>query len=299
MPQRIEDYAMIGDCHTAALVGRDGSIDWLCLPRFDSPACFAALLGSPDNGRWKIAPKGEIRGVRRRYRPGTLILETEFETADGVVEVIDFMPVRDRTPDLARIVRRRPRQGADAMRAHHSIRLWFDRSMGSRHAHRFKGDRRPRHALPRHAHQVARRESAYRGRFHRYIRRETMLCAAVARFGREARDAPDANGSCDDTEQWWKQWADHCPYQGPHADLVLRSLIILKALTYLPTGGMVAAPTTSLPEFIGGPRNWDYRFCWIRDATFTLYALMLGGFTKEAIAWQQWLLRRSPEARRR
>ncbi len=147
------------------------------------PPCWAVRK----TGGGGSQPKGEIRGVRRRYRPGTLILETEFETAEGVVEVIDFMPVRDRTPDLVRIVRRRPRQGADAMRAHDSIRLWFDRSMGSRHAHRFKGDRRPRHALPRHVRQVARRKSAHRGRFHRFSRRETMLCAAVACVSREAR----------------------------------------------------------------------------------------------------------------
>ncbi len=291
MPQRIEDYAMIGDCHTAALVGRDGSIDWLCLPRFDSPACFAALLGSPENGRWRIAAKGEIRGVRRRYRPGTLILETEFETAEGVVEVIDFMPVRDRTPDLVRIVR--GVRGKVPMRCELTIRFDY-------------GSIVPWvHATPTGLKAIAGPDTLYldtsvklHGENLHTVGDFTVSAGEKQCFvlqwhasAEECADSPDANCSCDDTEQWWKQWADHCPYKGPHADLVLRSLIILKALTYLPTGGMVAAPTTSLPEFIGGPRNWDYRFCWIRDATFTLYALMLGGFTKEAIAWQQWLLR--------
>src|SRR5206468_332967 len=204
MPRLIEDYALIGDCHTAALVSRDGSIDWLCFPRFDSPACFAALLGTPNNGRWLLAPKGEIRQSRRHYRDNTLILETDYKTDSGEATVIDLTwhPSFEPAPE--------PIDTAEAL---------------------------------------------------------------------------------DATDEWWREWASHCTYKGEWSEAVLRSLITLKALTYAPSGGIVASPTTSLPEQIGSVRNWDYRFCWLRDATLTLLSLIHSGFHEESKAWQNWLRR--------
>jgi GH15 family glucan-1,4-alpha-glucosidase len=291
MPLRIEDYALIGDCHTAALVGRDGSIDWTCLPRFDSGACFAALLGTPEHGRWQIAPTSPIRQVRRRYRPGTLILETEFETCDGTATLIDFMPPRTREPDLVRLVVgreghvkfhtqlvirfdygsivpwvRRTDTGLQAIGGPDSLYLDTDVELHGKNLHTI-GD-----------FEVAAGEE----------RRFVMMWHP----SNEHRARPvNADDILKSTEDWWHHWAKDFQYDGPYKDLVLRSLITLKALTYHPTGGIVAAPTTSLPEQIGGSRNWDYRFCWLRDATFTLLALMLGGFTWEAAAWREWLLR--------
>ncbi len=291
MTQRIEDYALIGDCHTAALVGRDGSIDWLCLPRFDSGACFAVLVGTRDNGRWKIAPRGEVRKVERRYRPNTLILETDFEMDEGAVTLIDFMPERTREPHLVRIVK--GRRGKVAMRTEITIRFdygsivpWVRRTATGIEA-------------------IAGPDSVYfdtdvplEGENMHTVGEFTVSAGEQQCFGmlwhpsNEERGKPcDAPCQCDDTQRWWEEWAARCSYEGPHRDLVVRSLITLKALTYAPTGGIVAAPTTSLPEFIGGVRNWDYRFCWLRDATFTLYALMEGGYTEEAAAWCDWLLR--------
>jgi GH15 family glucan-1,4-alpha-glucosidase len=291
MAQRIEDYALIGDCHTAALVGRDGSIDWLCLPRFDSGACFAALVGESNHGRWQTAPRDPIRNTSRRYRPNTLILETDFETEEGAVTVVDFMPPRTREPSLVRIVQ--GRRGTVGMRTQLTLRFdygsivpWVRRS-------------------PTGIQAIAGPDSVYidtavelHGENMHTVGEFTVSAgqqqcfAMVWHPSNEERTSPcDANCRCDDTQQWWEQWADHCNYDGPHRDLVVRSLIILKALTYAPTGGIVAAPTTSLPEFIGDVRNWDYRFCWLRDATFTLYALMESGFTEEAAAWCNWLLR--------
>jgi GH15 family glucan-1,4-alpha-glucosidase len=291
MAQRIEDYALIGDCHTAALVGRDGSIDWLCLPRFDSGACFAALLGTKDNGRWQIAPQGEVRRTTRRYRPGTLILETDFETDDGAVTLIDFMAPRAREPNLVRIVQ--GRRGRVAMRTELTLRFdygsivpWVRKTATGIEA-------------------IAGPDSVYidtpvelRGENLHTVGEFTVSAGQQQCFGmlwhpsNEERAAPsDATCRCDDTQQWWEQWAEQCTYEGPHRDMVLQSLVALKGLTYAPTGGIAAAPTTSLPEFIGGVRNWDYRFCWLRDATLTLYALMESGFTDEAEAWCNWLLR--------
>ncbi len=282
---------MIGDCHTAALVGRDGSIDWLCLPRFDSGACFAALLGTPDHGRWQIAPQSPVRKTSRRYRPSTLILETEIETDEGIVTLIDFMPPRTKEPDVVRIVK--GRAGTVPMRTELIVRFdygsivpWVRRTDTGLKA-------------------IAGPDSVYLDTNVK-IHGENLTSVGeftVAQGDQECfvlqwhpsmedrTKSPDACCSFDDTERWWLDWSSRCTYRGPHADLVLRSLITLKALTFAPSGGIVAAPTTSLPEFIGGQRNWDYRFCWIRDATFTLYSLLIAGFTEEAVAWRDWLLR--------
>ncbi|HEY2762068.1 MAG TPA: glycoside hydrolase family 15 protein, partial [Pirellulales bacterium] len=291
MALRIEDYGLIGDGHTAALVGRDGSIDWLCLPRFDSPACFAALVGTKDNGRWQIAPREEIRRSARRYRPGTLILETEFETSSGAVRVTDFMPPRARQPNVVRIVE--GLRGQVPMHTQLTIRFdygsivpWVRSTQTGIHA-------------------IAGPDAVYidsqielHGENMHTIGEFTISAGEKKCFVlqwhpsyEERTTSPDPHCSCDDTESWWQEWSGRCAYDGPHRELVLRSLITLKALIYAPTGAIVAAPTTSLPEFLGGVRNWDYRFCWIRDATFTLYSLMLGGFTEEAAAWRDWLLR--------
>jgi GH15 family glucan-1,4-alpha-glucosidase len=291
MALRIEDYALIGDCHTAALVGRDGSIDWLCLPRFDSPACFASLLGTPENGRWLIAPKdGDLRS-RRQYRPGTLILETEFETNGGAAAVIDFMPPRTKQPVLLRMVE--GRRGEVAMRTELVIRFDYGSIVPW-----VRGTSKGLQAIAGPDAVYIDSPVKLRGENVTTVG-EFMVKAGERKCFvllwnplNELRDDPAvANCKCDDTQAWWEEWSGRCVYRGPHRECVFRSLITLKALTFAPTGGMVAAATTSLPEFIGGVRNWDYRFCWIRDATFTLYALMLGGFTDEAAAWRDWLLR--------
>jgi GH15 family glucan-1,4-alpha-glucosidase len=291
MALRIEDYALIGDCHTAALVGRDGSIDWACLPRFDSGACFAALLGTPDHGRWQIVPTSPVRQVRRRYRPGTLILETEFETEDGTATLIDFMPPRSQEPDIIRLVVGQ----TGCVKFHTELIIRFD------YGSIVPWVRRTETGL----HAIGGPDSVYldtdvelHGRDMRTVGDFEVAAGEERRFvlmwhpSHERRAGQvNAEDMLDTTEQWWHDWSKDCRYAGPHKELVLRSLITLKALTYHPTGGIVAAPTTSLPEQIGGPRNWDYRFCWLRDATFTLYALLLGGFTSEAAAWREWLLR--------
>lgn len=291
MASRIEDYALIGDCQTAALVGSDGSIDWLCFPRFDSGACFAALLGTPDHGRWLLAPAGAIRETRRRYRDGTLVLETDYETDDGAVTVIDCMPPRSRTPDLVRTVV--GRRGRVAMRMELAIRFEYG-------------------SIVPWVRQVDGGILAVAGPDTLLLQTEVELrgenFTTVADFMVAERQSipfvlswhPSHEGAktpvepaetIESTDQWWREWSDRCTYTGPWREAVVRSLIVLKALTYAPTGGIVAAPTTSLPEQLGGVRNWDYRICWVRDATFTLYALMMGGYTAEAQAWREWLLR--------
>ena len=287
----IEDYALIGDCETAALVNRTGSIDWLCFPRFDSPACFAALLGGPEHGRWLLAPAGQPRAVRRRYREGTLVLETEFETAEGVVAVIDCMPVRSGVPDVFRVVE--GRRGRVPMRTELTIRFdygslipWVRRTEDGLTAIGGADLIRVRTPVP------------LRGENFHTMGEFTVLPGQHIPFTLEWQRSyqPSAAGvdperSIAATERWWREWSDRCAYQGPYRDAVVRSLITLKALTYRPSGGLLAAATTSLPERLGGVRNWDYRFCWLRDATFTLYALMLGGYTQEASDWREWLLR--------
>jgi GH15 family glucan-1,4-alpha-glucosidase len=287
----IEDYALLGDCLTAALVSRAGSIDWLCLPHFDSPSCFAALLGTPEHGRWLLAPRGEAKSNRRRYRDGTLLLETDWETADGAVTVLDCMPPRTAEPQLVR--------AAVGRRGRVPMRLEF----------------RPRFDYGSITPWVRRTErglSAVAGPDAVILDAPVELrCegpTAVADFEvAEGRRLPfvlmwypsqdrapepcDPEGVIEQTDRWWQDWSGRCTYQGPWREAVLRSLITLKALTFAPTGGIAAAATTSLPEQLGGVRNWDYRFCWVRDATFTLYALLSNGYQAEARAWREWLLR--------
>ena len=291
MPLPIEDYALIGDCHTAALVGRDSSIDWLCFPRFDSAACFAALLGEPAHGRWLIAPAAQVLDIRRKYRDDTLILETEFETADGAVRIIDCMPLSDERWDVLRIVE--GLRGRVAMRMELIIRFdygsivpWVRKVGDTLLATAGPDTLELRTAVAIHGEDLR-----TVGEFH-VSKGERAPFALNYRFSHEAApQAADPEGALTATENWWREWSGRCTYQGRWRDAVVRSLITLKALTYAPTGGMVAAPTTSLPEKRGGVRNWDYRYCWLRDATFTLNALLLAGYHEEAVAWREWLLR--------
>ncbi len=291
MSARIEDYALIGDCETGALVGRDGSIDWLCFPRFDSPACFAALLGTPDHGRWLIAPAGEVRAVRRRYRAGTLVLETEFETAEGVATVIDCMPPRTKNPDIVRMVV--GKRGKVRMCVELIIRMdygslvpWVRRTKRGLYA---VGG--PDALLLTTPVELTGENFRHVGEF---TVSEGQRVPFILTWGPSHLPAPpqeDVEKEIDATEKCWREWSQRCTYEGEWHDPVVRSLITLKALTYAPTGGLVASVTTSLPECIGGVRNWDYRYCWLRDSTFALYALMMGGYAEEAKAWRQWLLR--------
>jgi GH15 family glucan-1,4-alpha-glucosidase len=293
LPLAIEDYGLIGDCETAALVGRDGSIDWLCWPAFDSDACFAAILGTEKNGRWLIAPEGEIKMTSRGYWDQTLILETQFETADGVVALVDFMPPRGKASDIVRLVR--GIKGRVKMRMQLVIRFGFgDEIPWVKQTE----DRSALLAIAGPDMTVLRSPVETRG--------EDMTTVAdfevgegetipfVLTYGPSHIELPEPiepEIALQETCDFWKEWCSRCTYDGEHRTLVLRSLITLKALTFAPTGGIVAAPTTSLPEKLGGARNWDYRFCWLRDATFTLLALMNSGYTDEAMAWHDWLLR--------
>ncbi len=291
MSSRIEDYALIGDTLTAALVSRNGSIDWLCLPRFDSGACFAALLGTPEHGRWLMATVSKVRGITRRYRPGTLILETDYETDDGAVAVLDFMPFRRREADVVRIVV--GRRGRVRMHMELAIRFdygsivpWVRREDGMLRAVAGPDAVTLRTNVPTHGKDLktVSEFSVSAGE------RVPFVLAWHASYDPET--APlDAEEAFTETEQWWHAWSKQCTYNGHWRDAVVRSPITLKALTYAPTGGIVAAATTSLPELFGGVRNWDHRYCWVRDATFTLDALLVGGYKEEAKAWRQWLLR--------
>ena len=293
MACKIEDYGLIGDCETAALVGRDGSIDWLCWPAFDSDACFTALLGSSKQGRWLIAPAEKIRKTSRRYWGDSLILETRFETESGTVAVIDFMPPRGNASDVIRLVR--GMSGRIRMRMELVIRFGFGTDIPWV---KKSEDGSGLLAICGPDMAVLRTKVKTRG--------EDMTTVAdfevgegetvpfVLTYGPSHLDIPqaiDPEQALRDTKDFWTEWSSRCTYQGQNRDLVMRSLITLKALTYEPTGGIVAAPTTSLPEILGGPKNWDYRFCWLRDATFTLLALMNSGYTEEASAWHGWLLR--------
>ncbi|MGE0760409.1 MAG: glycoside hydrolase family 15 protein [Pirellulaceae bacterium] len=290
MALRIEDYGMIGDCQTVALVGKDGSMDWLCFPRFDSPACFAALLGTSDHGRWQIYPVEPVQKVERRYRDGTLILETEFETASGRVSLVDFMPPRSEEPDVVRIVE--GLEGRVRLRCELAIRFDYGSVVPwvRKTARGIRAIGGPDSVccftnVPLHGEDL-RTVSEFElapGE------RADFQLTWTPTYGREPQPR-DAKQVLRDTEEWWTQWSGRCTYDGPWRDVVQRSLITLKALTYAPTGGLVAAPTTSLPEKLGGVRNWDYRYCWLRDATFTLYALITGGYLDEARAWRDWLV---------
>jgi GH15 family glucan-1,4-alpha-glucosidase len=287
----IEEYGVIGDTQTAALVGRDGSIDWLCFPRFDSGAVFAALLGTEQHGRWLLAPAGEVRAVRRRYRGDTLVLETEFDTDDGTARVIDFMPPRGDAPDVVRIVE--GVRGRVPMRM--ELRLRFDYGHVVPWVYREDGD----------LVAVAGPDAVW---LRTPVPTSGRDLATVAEFSVGAGDrAPfvltwrashlpppkpiDPIVELGATEGYWQGWVSACTYEGEWREAVVRSLLTLKALTYAPTGGIVAAVTTSLPEQLGGVRNWDYRFCWLRDATITLQSLLYSGFQSEAQDWRKWLLR--------
>ncbi|RPE44964.1 GH15 family glucan-1,4-alpha-glucosidase [Streptomyces sp. Ag109_O5-1] len=293
MDRRIEDYALIGDEQTAALVGRDGSIDWLCLPRFDSGACFARLLGDENHGHWRIAPMGATTCTRRAYRTGTLVLDTEWETDEGTVRVTDLMPQRDRAPDVVRVIEgvsgRVTVQSLLRLRFDYgSVTPWMRRSGGHRVA-------------------VAGPDSVW-------LRSDPSVRTWGEDFGTHSEFTVAAGERVAFVLTWhpshqqrpplvdpyealrtsvtdWRRWTARCTYDGPYRDAVVRSLITLKALTYAPTGGIVAAATSSLPEELGGVRNWDYRFCWLRDSTLTLGALLSVGYHKEAEAWRNWLVR--------
>ena len=289
---RIEDYGLIGDCETAALVGRDGSIDWLCWPAFDSDACFAALLGTRKNGRWLIAPVEDVVATSRRYWDNTLVLETQFETADGVVAVIDFMPPRGIASDIVRLVR--GIKGNVKMRMQLVIRF----GMGADIPWVKRTEDGALLAIGGPDMTVLRTPVKLRGEdmttVAEFAVNEGDTVPFVLTYGPSHLAVPEPINpaqALQDTEDFWTEWCSRCTYEGERRDLVMRSLITLKALTYGPTGGIVAAPTTSLPEKLGGARNWDYRYCWLRDATFTLLALMNSGYTEEASNWHNWLLR--------
>jgi len=293
MALKIEDYAIIGDTHTAAMVGRDGSIDWLCLPRLDSPACFAHLLGTEENGFWRIAPKSGVVRSSRQYRGDTLILETTFDTAEGSATVIDFMPWRRSTQyaDVIRIVRGDSGRVAMEMRlalrfAHGRSVPWVRRTDRGITAIAGPDGVEIHTDVPMHGEgfQTVAEFEVKAGKQHSF---RLHWHLSHERPGMEL----DPVNALSETEERWKAWSAQYTGDGLYRKEVMRSLITLKALTYSPTGGIAAAVTTSLPEQIGGPRNWDYRFCWLRDATFTLYAMLVSGFHDEARAWREWLLR--------
>lgn len=294
MPLPIEDYALIGDCQTAALVGRDGSIDWLCWPRFDSRACLAALLGSPENGRWMIAPHDAVRRVSRRYREDTLVLDTEFETDTGAVRITDFMPLRDNgASHIVRFVQ--GLRGTVPMRL--ELVLRFDYGITVPWVTRLP-DNKGMRAVAGSDLVTLRSPIPLRGKDLRTVAEFDVTqgqgIAFVLSYCASHLQEPerlDVVDALHETEGFWRNWVSKAVCAGPWESIVKRSLITLKALTYAPTGGIVAAPTTSLPERIGGVRNWDYRFCWLRDATLALLSLMSAGLYEEARAWRGWLLR--------
>jgi GH15 family glucan-1,4-alpha-glucosidase len=291
MASRIEDYALIGDCETAALVSRDGSVDWLCWPRFDSDACFAALLGEPKHGHWHIGPKSQAR-ITRQYRDNTLILETRFETADGAITLVDFMPPRNEESDLVRLVI--GERGRVPMRLELILRFgygatvpWVARTEDGT----WRAIAGPDMVTLRTPVNLVGENFTTTAEF---IVTEGQTIPFVLGYSPSNHPIPpilDAKAALQETESFWRDWAKTCRPAGEWSEAVMRSLITLKALTYAPTGGIVAAPTTSLPEMIGGPRNWDYRFCWLRDAKLTLAALTNAGYVSEAQAWRAWLLR--------
>ena len=294
---RIEDYAMIGDLETAALVSRNGSIDWLCWPTFSSGACFAALLGTAENGFWKISPKGRIREISRRYRQDTMILDTTFVTGDGEVLLTDFMPPRGKHSDVIRVVR--------GVRGKVKVRLdlvlRFDYGLTVPWVTANETEFR---AIAG-ANMVVLRSECIQGKFARLqsedlttsaeftLRAGDCVCFTLT-YASSLEEIPapvKVEEELRNSEKFWQDWSAKSKYNGPYRELVQRSLLTLKALTYGPTGGIVAAPTTSLPEGIGGERNWDYRYCWLRDTAFTLLILMIAGYTEEAVSWRLWLLR--------
>jgi GH15 family glucan-1,4-alpha-glucosidase len=292
MPNLIEDYAIIGNCATAALVGRDGSIDWVCLPRFDSAACFAALLGDENHGRWLIAPEGGIAKTSRRYRGDTLVLETYFDTETGGVCIVDFMTRRDGASDIVRIVQ--GIRGSVRMHTELIVRFdygsiipWVSRQDDGRL--RFIGG--PEQLLLDTTIDLRGEDMKTVGEFEIGAGEEISFTLTRTKSYRSSPAKSDPGDALADTEKFWSDWVGGLKPLGRWSAEILRSLITLKALAHWETGGIVAAATTSLPEEIGGPRNWDYRFCWLRDATLTLFALMGGGCLGEATTWREWLLR--------
>jgi len=291
MSVRIEDYAVIGDCKSAALVSRDGSIDWLCWPRFDSGACFAALLGTSDHGRWLVAPRETAR-VTRRYRPGTLVLETCFETDEGAATLVDFMPFHDDHSEIVRLVI--GTRGKMAMHTELVLRFgygsvvpWVTRLENGA----LRAIAGPDMVVLRTPVHVTGKDMTTVGAFTVGRGESIPFVLSYARSHKALPQELDPTASLEATEKFWTGWSAKCRPAGEWSDAVCRSVITLKALTYGPTGGIVAAPTTSLPEKIGGERNWDYRYCWLRDATLTLLGAMNAGFYEEAQAWREWLLR--------
>jgi GH15 family glucan-1,4-alpha-glucosidase len=289
---RIEDYALIGDCHSAALVSREGSIDWLCWPRFDSPACFAALVGTPENGRWLIAPTVPAR-AQRRYRAGTLILETVFETEHGSAALIDFMTATNNNSSVVRIVE--GRSGTVDMRLELVLRFdygsavpWVTRLQ---HGTGLRAIAGPDVVLLHSGVHLRGQHFTTIGEFAVTAGQRIPFTLTHGLSHLPDPAMPKADTALDETDAAWTAWSSRCLYRGEWPETVHRSMLTLKALTYNPTGGIVAAPTTSLPEQPGGPRNWDYRYCWLRDATFTLLALMHAGYQEEAQAWGAWLRR--------
>jgi GH15 family glucan-1,4-alpha-glucosidase len=290
---RIEDYGFIGNCLTGALVGRNGSIDWLPLPRFDAPACFAALLGQSRNGRWLVAPQDDTATIERKYRDDTLILETRFKTTTGSVVVSDFMPLPDgkETVHVIRLIR--GESGSVPMRMEAIFRFDYGNVVPW-----IRHDEHGMHAVAGPDALSLRTPLSLRGHDMTTVAEFTISAGVsipcVLTWYRSHQREPkpvDAFAALHATEEWWRRWSRRFHNGGPWRDATMRSLLTLKGLTYAPTGGIVAAPTTSLPEAVGGPRNWDYRFCWLRDATFSLYALLLSGYRDEAMAWREWLLR--------
>lgn len=296
MALRIEDYALIGDTQTAGLVGKDGSIDWMCFPRFDSGACFAALLGDRSHGHWRLGPVGEIRSVKRRYLPDTLVLETVMTTDSGTVRLLDCMPPRNSVPDVVRVIE----CVRGSVEIEHVLCARFDYGSTEpwlRHDHNDRGGYTAvagPDALTLHT------ELEHHSKNNNWVARFTLREGEQQSFHLlwheshlQAEHVPEEGlEAIAQTQTWWREWTGRCSnHASPWEDAIRRSAITLKALTYAPTGGIVAAATTSLPEGIGGVRNWDYRFCWLRDATFTLYALMMAGYQDEAAAWRDWLLR--------
>jgi GH15 family glucan-1,4-alpha-glucosidase len=294
MAGRIEDYALIGDCETAALIGRDGSVDWLCWPRFDSDACFAALLGGPEHGCWRVAPRDGQPAIRRRYRPDSLVLETLFETPDGGQALVtDCMPIRDGMSQLVRLVT--GIAGRVSFRSDLALRFGYGANIPWVTQLPDGGGIR---AVAGPDMAVLRTPVALRGEDFRTIGDFEVAAGESVSFvlSYASSTAPlpnptDVPAAIAATDEAWRNWAAQCRPAGRWSDAVRRSAITLKAMTYAPTGGIVAAATTSLPEAIGGPRNWDYRICWLRDATLTLLALLNAGYREEAVAWRDWLLR--------
>ena len=288
---RIEDYAMIGDCETAALISREGSIDWLCWPSFSSNACFAALLGTKDHGMWSLAPVEKVVSSRRRYLPQTLVLETTVETESGVVRMLEFMPPREPVSRLIRMVT--CLRGKVRLHMELAIRFDYGRTIPwvSMDGATLRAVAGPDMVVLQSTAKVEGKNLTTVSDFTLRAGASEHFCLEYTSSLAEVPKPPNYAAALKQTVDFWLDWMARSTYRGEHQEMIDRSLITLKALTYKPTGGIVAAPTTSLPEWIGSERNWDYRYCWLRDTAFTLLVLIGAGFEEEAIAWRRWLLR--------